>query len=104
MNKAREARNAYQREWATLNLESFNEILLGALEDESQQGKIELLKGELELCSQIFCEKVGQVLDELEETGYDSKLFRELNNIKDASVNIIEKLEELESQLEGEGE
>lgn len=89
---------------AILNLESFNEILCGALKDESPQGKIELLKVELELCSQSFYEKVGQVLDELEETGYDSKLFRELNDIKDTTVNIIEKLEELESQLEGEGE
>lgn len=89
---------------ATLNLESFNEILFGALKDESPQGKIELLKGELELCSQIFCEKAAQVLDELEETGYDSKLFRELNNIKGASEKIIKQLEELEAQLEDEGE
>lgn len=68
---------------ATLNLESFNEILFGALKDTSPAGKIRLLHEELNMCMSVYIDLAADVMFELEEKSYDSEKFRELNRLKD---------------------
>lgn len=87
---------------ATLNLESFNEILFGALKDTSTQGKIDMIRAELEMVANVFMEACGEVLDELEQNGYKSEKFDKVMNIKNNTEHLLEQLEELENQLKEE--
>lgn len=68
---------------ATLNIESLNEILFGALNDTSPAGKIRLLQEELNMCMSIYIDLAADVMSELEEKSYDSEKFRELNRLRD---------------------
>ena len=82
-----------------LDLEKFNEILMGGLKDQSLEGKKKFLETELAVISDVFMEKVMDVLDELEQNGYDSPKFRELQTIKGNSVFLFEQLHEIEKKL-----
>lgn len=89
---------------ATLNIDSFNEILFEALKDTSTQGKIDIIRTELEMVAGVFVEACGEVLDELEQNGYKSEKFDKVQNIKKNAEHLLEELEELENQLKIEQE
>lgn len=79
---------------ADFTIDTFNEILLAhTIDDES---KIKLLKAELELTYDMFMDEMIKLLEELEETGYNSEQFRKLSNIKNNSLHILEQLEGME--------
>ena len=85
----------------TLNIDTFNDILLKAAKDE--ESKIKIIEAELEMIANIFYPEVAVLLDELEQTGYKSEQFQKIQNIKDNSERLIEMLEELQSKAESEG-
>ena len=84
----------------TLNLDTFNEILYGALKDQSPQGKLELLEAEFNMIAGLFMDKCGDLLDELNEKGYESDLFTQIKNIKANSEGLLEEYEYLQEQIE----
>lgn len=84
-----------------LNLDTFNEILLGALKDGSPQGKLEMLKAELEMVNNVFFSIVPEVLDELEANGYKSENFTKLCNVKANGEKLIKQIQELEEEING---
>ena len=49
-----------------LNLETFNDILFGALKDQSVEGQIKLLKAELNMIGDMLFSETAELLDELE--------------------------------------
>ena len=85
---------------STLNIDTFNDILLKAAKDE--ESKIKILETELEITSNIYYSEVAVLLDELEQTGYKSEQFQKIQNIKDNAVRLIEMLEELRGKAESE--
>lgn len=84
----------------TLNIDTFNEILLKAAKDE--ESKVKILETELEMTSNIYYSEVAVLLDELEQAGYKSEQFQKIQNIKDNSERLFEMLEELQSKAESE--
>ena len=76
-----------------LNINSFNEVLLQFCED--NDSRIELLENELEMVSAILWDEIANLLQELEDTNYNSMQFTKIQTIKNNSECIIEKLEEL---------
>lgn len=86
---------------STLNIDTFNEILLKAAKDE--ESKIKIIEAELELTANIYYSEVAVLLDELKQTGYKSEQFQKIQNIKDNSERLLEMLEELQSKAESEG-
>ena len=83
-----------------LNLDSFNEILFGALKDNSTEGKIKMLEAELGMVANIFYSEVAVLLDELEQTNYQSDQFQKILNIKSNSESLLEQLEQLKGAEE----
>lgn len=77
-----------------LTLEGFNEILCKAIKDEYTEKDI--IEAELNIIADITLEKTGQLLDELYQNGYKSKLFTEITNIKNNSEKLLDRLKELE--------
>ena len=70
---------------ATLNIETFNEILFQAVKPE---GRIPLLENELTMAYQLKVEKMEELVDQLNASlPYHEKL-NEINNI-DSSLNKI---------------
>lgn len=86
---------------ATLNLETFNNILIQGLKDQSPKGILELLEAELKMCTDIFIDAVGAVMDELDENGYDSDNFRKVKQLKEYGERLIDfmTVEEIDAHL-----
>lgn len=82
----------------TLNIDTFNEILLKAAKDE--ESKIKIIEAELEMAANIFYSEVAVLLDELKQMGYKSEQFQKIQNIKDNSERMLEMLEKLQSKAE----
>ena len=82
-----------------LNLETFNDILFGALKDQSVEGQIKLLKAELNMVVDMLFSETAELLDELEQCGYESERFTRIKNIKSNSEGLLLKLEGLEQKL-----
>ena len=78
-----------------LILDSFNEILFRALKDNSTEKKIEILEAEVGMVANIFYSEVAVLLDELEQTNYQSDQFQKILNIKSNSESLLEQLEQL---------
>jgi len=87
---------------STLNIDTFNEILLKAAKDE--ESKIKILEAELEMTANIYYSEVAVLLDELVQTGYKSEQFQKIQNIKDNSERLIEMVEKLKDKAESEDE
>ena len=85
---------------STLNIDTFNEILLKAAKDE--ESKIKILEAELEMTANIYYSEVAVLLDELVQTGYKSEQFQKIQNIKDNSERLIEMVEKLKDKAESE--
>ena len=86
-----------------LNLETFNDILFGALKDQSVEGQIKLLKAELNMIGDMLFSETAELLDELEQCGYESERFTRIKNIKSNSEGLLLKLEGLEKKLKAGG-
>ena len=86
-----------------LNLETFNDILFGALKDQSVEGQIKLLKAELNMIGDMLFSETAELLDELEQCGYESERFTRIKNIKSNSEGLLLKLEGLEQKLKAGG-
>ena len=84
---------------STLNIDTFNEILLKAAKDE--ESKIKILEAELEMTADIFMSEVSILLDELEKNGYKSEQFQKIIYIKDNTESLFVMLEELKSKVSG---
>lgn len=83
-----------------LNMQTFNEILLKYCKDDN--ARIELLEHQLEMAANIMWDEIAILLQELEDTEYNSEQFKKIKAIKNNTETIIEKLEELEAkQKEG---
>ena len=82
-----------------LNLETFNDILFGALKDQSLEGQIKLLKAELNMIGDMLFSEMAELLDELEQCGYESERFTRIKNITSNSEGLLLKLEGLEKKL-----
>ena len=82
-----------------LNLETLNDILFGALKDQSLEGQIKLLKAELNMIGDMLFSETAELLDELEQCGYESERFTRIKNIKNNSEGLLLKLEGLEKKL-----
>ena len=82
-----------------LNLETLNDILFGALKDQSVEGQIKLLKAELNMIGDMLFSETAELLDELEQRGYESDRFTRIKNIKNNSEGLLLKLEGLEKKL-----
>lgn len=78
---------------SNLNIETFNKILLKYAGDEDAE--LKLLIAEIGIISELFMDKVGLLLDELVDYGYNSNLFTEIKSIKDNSEQIVKRIEEL---------
>ena len=78
---------------SNLNIETFNKILLKYAGDEDAE--LKLLIAEMGIISELFMNKVGLLLDELVDYGYNSNLFTEIKNIKNNSEQIVKRIEEL---------
>lgn len=83
---------------STLNIDTFNDILLKAARDE--ESKIKIIEAELGMVANIFMDEVGLLLDELEKNGYKSEQFQKIQNIKNNSERLLEMLEELQDKAE----
>ena len=82
-----------------LNLETFNDILFGTLKDQSVEGQIKLLKAELNTIGDMLFSETAELLDELEQRGYESERFTRIKNIKSNSEGLLLRLEGLEQKL-----
>lgn len=83
---------------STLNIDTFNNILLKAAKDE--ESKIKIIEAELGMVANIFMDEIGLLLDELEESGYKSEQFQKIQNIKNNSERLLVMLEELQGKEE----
>lgn len=82
-----------------LNLETFNDILFGALKDQGVEGQIKMLKAELNMIGDMLFSETAELLDELEQCGYESERFTRIKNIKSNSEGLLLKLKGLEKEL-----
>ena len=82
-----------------LNLETFNDILFGALKDQSVEGQIKLLKAELNMVVDMLFSETAELLDELEQCGYESERFTRIKNIKSNLEGLLLTLKGLEEKL-----
>ena len=82
-----------------LNLETFNDILFEALKDQGIEGQIKLLKSELNMIADMLFSETAELLDELEQCGYESERFTRIKNIK----GLLLELKGLEKQLKTGG-
>lgn len=86
----------------TLNIDTFNNILLQAAKDE--ESKVKILEAELAMVADIFYSEVAVLLDELENNGYKSEQFEKILNIKNNSERLLKMCEELKDKAESENE
>ena len=87
-----------------LNLETFNDILFGVLKDQSVEGQIKLLKAELNMVVDMLFSETAELLDELEQCGYESERFTRIKNIKSNLEDLLLTLKGLEKKLKAGGE
>ena len=85
---------------AALTLDTFNEILFGALKDSSPKGRLELLENEIQMCAMLLTGKMAELCDELVEKGYESELFSEINGIKENTETLMKQADELRKEIE----
>lgn len=85
-----------------LDLNSFNDILFGAFKEQTSQNKKELLIHELKMANVILDNYTNDLLDELEERNYQSKLFTRIHNIKSNMEHLMEQIEEIDEELDNE--
>jgi len=81
-----------------LNLDSFNALIFGAMDGSTPEKKIELLTLEVEAARSLITEKCCDLLDELEEAEYDSKLFSQIKTIVDNTNHLIRQIKKLEGE------
>lgn len=86
----------------TLNIDTFNNILLQAAKDE--ESKVKILEAELAMVADMLDLEVTVLLDELVNNGYKSEQFEKILNIKNNSMRLIEMYEELKDKAESEEE
>ena len=86
---------------STLNIDTFNDILLKAAKDD--ESKIKILEAELSMAANVFMDEVELLLDELEKSGYQSEQFQKIINIKDNSERLLNMLDELKEKTEKVG-
>lgn len=79
-----------------LNIQTFNEIILKYCKDDN--ARIELLQKQLMMVNDILRNEIASLLQELEDTNYNSEQFKKIQTIKDDTAHIIKKLEELEAK------
>lgn len=84
----------------TLNIDTFNNILLQAAKDE--ESKVKILEAELAMVADMLDLEVTVLLDELVNNGYKSEQFEKILNIKNNSLRLIEMYEELKDKAESE--
>ena len=84
----------------TLNIDTFNNILLQAAKDE--ESKVKILEAELAMVADMFYSEVAVLLDELVNNGYKSEQFKKILNIKNNSMGLLEMYEELKDKAESE--
>lgn len=89
---------------ARLNLEGFNDILFKALKNNNPEGRLKLLEAEMSLIADEFIRETAILLDELEETGYESEQFKKILNIKANSEGLLDQIEELKAIIESSKE
>lgn len=86
-----------------LTIVKFNEILFGALEKQTPEEKIEILEKEIELAAGLLFDEMGELMDELEEKGYESKRFTKAKNIAHSMMKMSEQEEMLKKEIEERG-
>ena len=80
----------------TLNIDTFNDIILQAAKDD--KAKLEILEAELAMVADLFYNEVASFLDELLESGYTSERFTRIQNIKNNSETLLERVEKLRAE------
>lgn len=85
-----------------LNLESFNDILFGALKDQSKEGKLKMIEAELSMIANMMFDEMAELMDELEKNGYESERFTKIKNIKNNTESLVLEAEKLRKELEKE--
>ena len=80
----------------TLNIDTFNDIILQAAKDD--KAKLEILEAELAMVADLFYNEVACFLDELLESGYTSERFTRIQNIKNNSETLLERVEKLRAE------
>lgn len=85
---------------STLNIDTFNEILLKAAKDEESKRKI--IEAELHMAAEILHSETFALLDELAEIGYESEQFQKIQNIKSNCERLLEMLGDLPIEEESE--
>ena len=83
---------------STLNLETFNNILFGALKDNSPMAKIKMLEAEISMVADVFMNEVAELLDELDKSGYKSPQFQKIQNIKNNTEGLVIELQKLKKE------
>lgn len=85
----------------TLNLETFNQILFGAIKEENH---LELLEIELETAMYSKIQEMEKLVDALNDNMPYHKILKTINNIDSNCDLLARKIEELKgSQKEQEG-
>lgn len=82
---------------STLNIDTFNGILLEAAKDE--ESKIKILEAELEIVASLYMAEVAKLLDELENNGYKSEQFQKIINLKNNTESLFVMHDELKSKV-----
>ena len=82
-----------------LTLESFNDIIMGAMKDASDEKRLELYDMELRVVGEMLSDAVADLLDELEASGYHSEHFDKILNIKANTESLVNEAEALREKL-----
>jgi len=86
-----------------LDMNSFNDILFGALKEQTPETKIKMLHLELDMAQAVLIEEMFNLMDELVEKNYQSEQFTKINNIKDNMEILIDQISELKTIIENNG-
>lgn len=81
------------------NLDTFNDILTSALKDQSPKGKLELIEAELSMIADMLFNEMAELMDELEQAGYQSERFSRIMNIKSNTEGLLMEAAELRKQI-----
>ena len=81
-----------------LNMDTFNEILFGAMKDQGPRGKRDLLLGELQMAYNVKIQSMEKVIDDLNKGLPYHKDLTLVNNV-DSNLNAMgRQIEEIEKQ------
>ena len=75
----------------------------GVDNDGRRVGKKKILKAELNMIGDMLFSETSELLDELEQCGYESERFTRIKNIKSNSEGLLLKLKGLEKKLKAGG-